>query len=152
MLKPIQRKIALVLALFSIIYISLSFQLPSYPYAPVDADAIPKTLGFLLLLLAVCLFFSKKIETEMERQKRTFPKKDLYILLGVCAFILMYIFLLEIIGFVIMTTLFIFFCSWFLGYKNFKVNSIVSIGFSITLYFLFSYLLQINLPSGILPV
>lgn len=57
MLKPINRKIGLVLIGFALFYLILSFRLPEYPYAAIDADFVPKSLGFLLLLLSVLLFF-----------------------------------------------------------------------------------------------
>ena len=152
MLKAITRKVSLILGVLAIFYLILSYQLPSYPYAQIDADAIPKMLGFLLLFLAVLLFFSKQEETEAERQKRTIPKADVLMLLSVCGFILAYIILLEIVGFVIMTMTFVYFCSWYLGYKNHKVNGITSVVFSLSIYLLFTRLLLISLPAGILPL
>ncbi|MGD6993741.1 tripartite tricarboxylate transporter TctB family protein [Sutcliffiella horikoshii] len=150
-LRPINRKLGLALTLFAGAYLFLSYQIPSYPYALVDADVVPKGLGFLLLLLSILLFVQKKEETEQEKQKRTIPKKELYVLLGVAGFILIYIFLLEIIGFVIMTAAFVFTCSSYLGYKKYKVSALVAIIFSLLLYLLFNYLLLIHLPPGELP-
>lgn len=151
MLKMIHRKIALVLIAFSLLYLLLSYQLPKYPYAIIDADFVPKILGFLLLFLSVLLFLSKKKETEEEKKKRTIPKADIVTLLVVCVFMLVYIFLFELIGFFIMTALFVFVCSWYLGYKRHVVNAIVSLSFSLCIYLLFNYMLQINLPAGVLP-
>jgi hypothetical protein len=150
-LKPINRKLGLFLAGFAGLYLFLSYQIPSYAYALVDADVVPKGLGFLLLLLSVLLFLQRKSETDQEKQKRSIPKKELHILLGVAGFILIYIFLLEIVGFVIMTSLFVFTCSSFLGYKKYKTSALVAIIFSLLLYFLFNYLLLIHLPPGVLP-
>ncbi|MGM0835312.1 MAG: tripartite tricarboxylate transporter TctB family protein [Bacillota bacterium] len=150
-LKPINRLLGLVLATFAMVYLFFSFQIPSYTYATVDANVVPKGLGFLLLFLAVLLFFQRAKETEAERQKRTIPRKELLILLAVAFFILIYIFLLETVGFVLMTTLFIFTCSTFLGYKKYKISAIVAMLYSLALYFLFNYLLLIYLPSGLLP-
>ncbi|UAL49344.1 tripartite tricarboxylate transporter TctB family protein [Sutcliffiella horikoshii] len=150
-LRPINRKLGLALFFFAGVYLFLSYQIPSYTYALVDADVVPKGLGFLLLILSILLFVQKKEETEQEKEKRTIPKKELYVLLGVAGFILIYIFLLEIVGFVIMTATFVFTCSSFLGYKKYKVSVLVAIIFSLLLYFLFNYLLLIHLPPGVLP-
>lgn len=151
MLKPAHRKISLFLIAIAIGYLYLSFQLPSYPYVPVDADVVPITLGVLLIFLAVLLFFNSNREKEEERKKCTIPKGQSVKLFGVFGLLLAYVFLLEIIGFVIVSTLFIFLCTWFLGYRRHVTNGMVSVAFSAVLYTIFNYLLAIHLPQGILP-
>lgn len=151
MLKSSDRKISLVLIALAVGYLILSYQLPPYPFVPVDSDLMPKALGYLLIILAIGLFFSGKNESEEDKQENATSKSELLVLLTVTAMVLFYIFMLEVLGFVIVTVLFVFFCSWFLGYKNFKVNAAVSILFPVILYYIFNYLLQITLPGGILP-
>ncbi len=130
----------------------MAHQLPTYPYIPVDADAIPKALGWTLLVLSIALFFSKDNDSEEQKAKRKIPKQDVLVLLGVLVLLLLYIALFEILGFIVVTALFVFFCTWFLGYKKHISNAIVSILFPIFLYSIFVYLLQIRLPQGILPI
>ncbi|MFZ0369864.1 MAG: tripartite tricarboxylate transporter TctB family protein [Halobacillus sp.] len=151
MLKTMNQKISIFLILFSSGYLYLTYNLKEYPYVPVDSDLVPKLLGFLLIGLAILLFFDKSSETEEEKEKRKVPGKELLVLLAVGVMILAYIFLLEILGFLLATALFVFFCSWFLGYKKWKSNLLVSLIFPSVLYYLFNYLLQIRLPQGILP-
>ncbi|MDC3412015.1 tripartite tricarboxylate transporter TctB family protein [Aquibacillus sp. 3ASR75-11] len=151
MLKTINQKISIVLILLAIGYLIMSYRLPSYPYTPVDADVVPKGLGWLLIILSIFLFFSKNTETKEQRARRNIPKKEFAVLGAVFLFIFLYIWLLEIVGFVIMTGVFIFFCSWFLGYKKYKTNIIVSVLFPFFMYVTFSYFLKISLPQGILP-
>ncbi|PPA68900.1 tripartite tricarboxylate transporter TctB family protein [Jeotgalibacillus proteolyticus] len=151
MLKTMNQRIGLILVILAGSYLLLSYQLPSYPYTSVDADVIPNGLGWLLILLAILLYFSRTKETEAEKQKRAIPRKELLVLAAVFAMIFLYIFLFEMIGFIIMTGLFIYFCSWFLGYDKWKTNLIVSILFPLTLYGIFVYALGIVLPRGILP-
>ncbi|MBU5266842.1 tripartite tricarboxylate transporter TctB family protein [Virgibacillus proomii] len=150
MLKSAERKISIILTLLAIGYLILSYQLPSYPFVPVDSDLMPKLLGFLLIVLSIILFFGPNTD-EQENKTNHVSRHELVILLLLTALIILYISLLEVIGFVIVTALFIFSCSWILGYKNFKVNVIVSILFPVVIFYIFNYLLQINLPSGILP-
>lgn len=152
MLTTMNRRIGLLLFIIASVYLYLSFQLPNYPYAPVDADVIPKGLGILMLILSVALFFSRAIETEAEKAKRNIPKKELLVLLAVFAMIFLYILLFEMIGFIVMTAVFIFFCSWFLGYKKWKTNIVVSILFPLGMYIIFVFALGISLPGGILPL
>ncbi|MFS0674041.1 tripartite tricarboxylate transporter TctB family protein [Ornithinibacillus sp. 179-J 7C1 HS] len=151
MFKTLNQRISLVLLVLAIVYLILSFQLPSFAYSNVDADVVPKGLGFLLVALAIGLFFAKDSETEEQKARRNIPKKDIGILLAVFAFVFLYIFFLEILGFVVTTTLFVFGCSWFLGYKKHITNALVAVLFPLFMYLLFANFLQINLPQGILP-
>ncbi|ANU20413.1 hypothetical protein BBI15_09405 [Planococcus plakortidis] len=151
MLASINRKLGLLIFIVAAVYLYLSFQLPNYEYAPIDADVIPKGLGILLLVLSVFLFFSRVVETDAEKAKRNIPKKELGVIAAVFAMIFLYILLFETIGFIITTSLFIFFCSWFLGYRAWKTNIMVSLLFPIVMYAIFVYALGIVLPRGILP-
>jgi putative tricarboxylic transport membrane protein len=146
MLNTKNKKVSLVLMVVSIIYLILSFRLPSYAYVPIDSDVIPIALGLILLLLSIALFFIKDTG-----EKVKIPMNDLIPILIVLGFILFYILFLELLGFIIVTALFIFFCSWYLGYKKFISNSLVSIVLPVAIYFLFVSFLQIQLPSGVLP-
>ncbi|WP_068673168.1 tripartite tricarboxylate transporter TctB family protein [Oceanobacillus sp. Castelsardo] len=151
MFKTVNQRVSIVLLLIAALYLIIAYQIPSYPYTEVDADVIPKTLGWLLVLLSASLFFLKDSDSEEQKERRKIPKKEIGVLLVVAGFILVYIALLEIIGFVLVTGLFIFFCSWFLGYKKYITNAIVSILFPIIMYLMFTELLKLSLPSGILP-
>ncbi|WP_284139175.1 MULTISPECIES: tripartite tricarboxylate transporter TctB family protein [unclassified Virgibacillus] len=151
MLKSINQKISIVLIVVAVGYLLLAFQLPSFPYSPVDADVLPKGLGVLLILLAIGLYFSKDTETEAEKEQRRIPKKDIAALLVVFVFVFLYIFCLEWLGFVLSTAIFIFFCSLYLGYKKHMTNALVAILFPLFMYVTFTELLKISLPQGILP-
>ncbi|OZU88160.1 hypothetical protein CIL03_13630 [Virgibacillus indicus] len=151
MLKTLNQRISIVLILIGTGYLVLTFQLPSYAYVPADADLIPMVLGILLIILAVCLYFSKDSETEEQKARRNIPKQDVVALLTVFGFILVYIIFLEILGFVLITALFVFFCSWFLGYKKHITNLLVSVIFPVFMYVMFTEFLRISLPQGILP-
>ncbi|WP_342387918.1 tripartite tricarboxylate transporter TctB family protein [Salinicoccus bachuensis] len=151
MLGTMNRKISLILLALAAFYLIMTYNLPSYTYTEIDADMVPKGLGWLLVFFSVVLFFIKDSETEEQRERRNIPKKEIITLLAVTGMILLYIFLLEILGFVAVTALFVFFCSWFLGYKKFITNAIVSIVFPVVLYMLFTQFLRIELPQGILP-
>ncbi|WP_413377338.1 tripartite tricarboxylate transporter TctB family protein [Alkalihalobacillus sp. 1P02AB] len=145
------KTISIVLIVVAIAYLIMAFRLPEYAFVPVDADLIPKMLGFCLLLLSILFFFSKDVDTEEQKKKRVIPKKEALMLLGVMTLILIYITVLEVVGFVIMTAVFIIVCSRFLGYKKWVVNIVTACIFSISAYSLFNYGLAIRLPAGILP-
>ncbi|TXL65040.1 tripartite tricarboxylate transporter TctB family protein [Cerasibacillus terrae] len=151
MFKNINQRVSVVLLIIACVYLFLSYQIPPYAYTEVEADVVPKTLGWLLVLLSVFLFFSKDTETNEQKARRSISGSEIGVLIAVFGFILVYILFLEKVGFMIMTALFIFFCSWFLGYKKYFTNMTVSIVFSISMYFMFVKLLRISLPQGILP-
>ncbi|UKS66467.1 tripartite tricarboxylate transporter TctB family protein [Rossellomorea marisflavi] len=147
MINTMNKKMGIILAVISIIYLYFSFTLPEYPYVPVDSDAVPIVLGFILLFLSVLLYFSKSEENEEEK----LPKGEGKVILAVLGFVLMFILLLEPLGFVLTTFLFISINSRFLGYKKWVSNIIVSLALPLSIYFLFVSFLKIQLPSGILP-
>ncbi|GLO67955.1 tripartite tricarboxylate transporter TctB family protein [Oceanobacillus kimchii] len=147
----VNRGISLVLIIISVGYLIMAYQLPAYIFVPVDSDLVPKLLGYALLLLAIFFFFAKDTDTEDQKKNRVIPKKEVFMLLGVLAMILLYITILEVIGFVIMTSVFIIVSSRFLGYKNWTVLILTALLFSIGAYSLFNYALAIRLPAGFLP-
>ncbi|WP_059103268.1 tripartite tricarboxylate transporter TctB family protein [Shouchella shacheensis] len=151
MLQPIHRKVSLVLIALAGFYLYLAFQLPSFMNTVIDADTIPKITGALLMILSVIYFFMPVQESEEEREKRTEAKHDWPLILGVLVMTFLYIFLLEILGFLLTSIAFIFLCTWVLGYKKLLRNAIVSISVPLSLYILFTQLLSIRLPTGILP-
>lgn len=151
MLATWNQRIGVILLLLAIGYLVLTYRLPTYAYTSVDADVIPLALGWLLVILSICLFFIKDTETPEQKERRNIPKKDAGVLLAVFGFIFIYILFLEFLGFVLVTMVFIFFCSWFLGYKKHITNAIVSILFPVIMYIMFTEFLRINLPQGILP-
>lgn len=148
MLKTTNQKIASVLLIVSVGFLYFSFSLPEFPYVNVDSDVVPKVLGFLLFALSIALFFSKSKEAANEKHSRA----DLRVLLTVLGMALLYILLLEVVGFVIVNVLFLMACTKYLGYKNWKVNICVSVIYSLAIYLSFTYLLEIELPAGILPL
>ena len=74
-MQNMDRKVALVIMFIAVVYLVLSFRLPEYPYALVDADALPKGLGYLLLLLSVILFLFKIGPRKTKRSKKGILKK-----------------------------------------------------------------------------
>lgn len=148
MLASVERKVALFLFVFSFAYLVFTFNLPTFPYAIVDADALPKGLGFLLAALSILLFIQNPVH---DRKKSNMKKDEVLMLLAVAGLIFVYILLFELLGFVVVTILFLLVTSRLLGYTKWKSLIAVAVGFTLVLYFSFNYLLQIYLPQGILP-
>lgn len=151
MLKTINQRASVVLILLAAGYLYLSYQLPSFAYTRVDADVLPKALGWLLVILSIALFFSKDSESEEQKARRNIPVRELIMIGIVFLLILAYILLFEILGFIVVTFIFVFITSLILGYNKHITNGIVSLLFPVILYFAFTEFLQISLPKGILP-
>ncbi|MEK3936018.1 tripartite tricarboxylate transporter TctB family protein [Sporosarcina sp. FSL W7-1349] len=151
MLRSMDRKVSLVIMALAIFYLTLSYRLPKFAFTQVDADVLPLGLGYLLLGLAVILFIQNKPETEEQKEKRTLKKEDLILLLVTLGALILYVFCLEFLGFVISTIIFLSLTMRMYGYMNWTRNVIVSLVFTLFLYFAFNYLLKIYLPQGILP-
>ncbi|RSL31693.1 tripartite tricarboxylate transporter TctB family protein [Salibacterium salarium] len=151
MLKPIHRKVSLILIVFAIFYLYLSYQLQSFGSGPIGTDTMPKALGYLLVVLSILLFMTKDQETEEDKKKRSIAKDDVIKIMGVLVITFAYIFFLERLGFILVSFLFIYGCSLFLGYHKHVTNLIVSFVFPTVLYSVFTILLGINLPSGVIP-
>ncbi|WP_243297831.1 tripartite tricarboxylate transporter TctB family protein [Bacillus litorisediminis] len=147
MLNSANRTISLILGIIAIGYLVLSFRLPAYPYVPVDSDVVPITLSLILLFLSFVLFFQK----DNHKRDTKLPNGEVKVILTVMGFVLVYIILLEMLGFFLTTALFIFINSWYLGYKKWLSNVIVSLSVPLFIYLLFNAFLQIQLPKGILP-
>ncbi|HET7578904.1 MAG TPA: tripartite tricarboxylate transporter TctB family protein [Bacillales bacterium] len=147
MFNTAHKKVSLFLILISIFYVILAINLPTYPYIPVDSEVVPVGLGVVLFGLSAALYFIK----DEEKENHKTAKKEWAVVLTVLIFVLLYIVFLDVLGFLLVTLLFLFFCTWFLGYKHFVANAIVSVVVSCGLYFLFTQFLKVTLPQGILP-
>jgi putative tricarboxylic transport membrane protein len=148
--KP-DRIISLILLVFAGVYLALSYRLPAFPYAIIDSDVLPKGLGYLLIILAIVLFLQAKDDTDEDKKRRYVKKEDVVILFSVLASLLVYIFLLEPVGFLLSTILFLLVIPFVLGFKKKVTTVLVAFLFSGVMYYSFNYLLNITLPQGILP-
>ncbi|WP_144460831.1 tripartite tricarboxylate transporter TctB family protein [Siminovitchia fortis] len=144
------RWIAVLLFIFGSVYLLLAFRLPKYPYAIVDSDALPKGLGWLLLFLSILLFINAKQATAEEKEKRNIAVSDIKMLFIVLASTLVYIGILEPIGFLISTIAFLIIMPLVLGYKKKVTTVVTAVIFTGLIYYAFNYWLLISLPQGIL--
>jgi putative tricarboxylic transport membrane protein len=151
--------IALIVALFSVGYLVMAFQIPTFPLPrPIDSDLFPKVLGFVLLGLAVCLFLEKPkaqdIPDEPSPEALNQPlllrpwSRVVITSLAITAYAL----LLVPIGFVLASTALGFGLGWYYGYRRHGVNLATSLGVVLALYLTMTRIMEVYLPTGILPI
>ncbi|MFT0802892.1 tripartite tricarboxylate transporter TctB family protein [Bacillus swezeyi] len=145
------RVVSVVILAVAAIYLALSFNLDSYPYAVIDADVLPKSLGILLLILGISLFFEKDQKDTNVKKLFQLKKKDVKVMILCVVSLLIYITILEMAGFLLSTIILLIVLPAILGYRKWKTAIVVSLIFTSTIYFSFHYLLNIMLPQGVLP-
>ncbi len=169
--------IAIILLIFSVFYLYHAYQIPDFMIPrPIDSDLFPKVLGFVMVVLAVFLFFTKDKEEAItlvdEETKETFEKIDQEMkehtevdtstlplwrqpkaqVLVTMISILFYIYFLEKAGFVLTTLTYTFAMTIYFGYKKHMITLLVSAFISMGFYFLLTKGLGVYLPKGILPM
>ncbi|WP_375055345.1 tripartite tricarboxylate transporter TctB family protein [Zobellella sp. DQSA1] len=156
----INQKIGIILALLALGYLWMAFQIPGFSLPrPVDSDAFPKALGSALLLLAILLFLEKPRHKAQDDEEQddiieesggfwTSPRMRVVI---TSVAIVAYAFALQPIGFVVTSILLCCGLACYYGYRNHKANLLASSGVVLALYFMMSYVMDVYLPTGILP-
>ncbi len=146
MVKSFDKISGIVFLVISLLFISGSLQISGSAYgSAVGPKTYPLILGIVLGLLSLRLLyesFKKNTETENKEKSQMYYKNFGIILVSA----ILYVFLLEIIGFVISTFLFLL-----IAFQVMEKGKIVS---SIIIAAVFSigvYLMYVNLLGGTLP-
>jgi putative tricarboxylic transport membrane protein len=150
--------LSLVLALLAAAYLAMAWQIPTFPLPrPVDSDLFPKVLGITLLLLAGLLFFEKpvplagadEIDEEATNGPLLFTPWARVVITAVA--IAAYAFLLVPLGFVLASTLLCTGLTAYYGYRRHGINLAASLGVVLALYLTMTRVMDVYLPTGLLP-
>ena len=150
--------LALVFAVLAAGYIAMAWQIPTFPLPrPVDSDLFPKVLGFSLLILSVFLFFERptpiagadEIDQEATQGPMLFTPWARVIVTSLA--IAAYAFLLVPLGFVLASTLLCVGLTVYYGYRRHAINLATSLGVVLALYLTMTRVMDVYLPSGVLP-
>lgn len=145
--------IGIVIIVVGAVLFASSMNLPGGNSLTKGADFMPKVISAILTILGICFVLSALIK-RVEAPANHLPDKTETVRLGISFVLLfLYIFLLEKIGFIIMTFLYICAQSWFITPKEKRKPvslAVISAVVSVTVYFLFVYGLKLMLPAGIL--
>lgn len=150
--------LALVLALLAAAYLAMAWQIPTFPLPrPVDSDLFPKVLGVTLLLLAGLLFFEKPVplagadEIDEEATNGPLLLTPWARVVVTAVAIAAYAFLLVPLGFVLASTLLCTGLTAYYGYRRHGINLAASLGVVLALYITMTRVMDVYLPTGLLP-
>lgn len=155
----LERYISIVMIGFSLIFLVLSFQIENRTGDLIAPGSWPAALMIIMLVLSIVLFirtFSKKqsqVKTENEKaeemaneeDKLVFPKKFFYLLGALIGYTL----LLEYVGFIVDTLVFIFILALTFGVRNWKSGLLTAFLATAGAILLFPILLNTPFPRGI---
>jgi putative tricarboxylic transport membrane protein len=138
-------------------YYSSSFSIKvyrGYGDAGVDSRFFPQLLAVFLILLSALQIINelKRAKSDSGTTDSKEPIFGMKVILTI-VLIVMYIALMPVVGFLIMTALYLF-CQIALlmpaGKRNYLLSAKIAVIFSICVYFLFVQVLSLILPRGIL--
>jgi len=106
----------------------------------------PKFISVCLFLLALILIV-QTVRKGLPKWEGKINRKELarQVIFFVSTFA--YIHFMSILGFLLLTPLYLFFQCWFFGYRKYIVAGIMSIGLTAGTYYVFQMIFHIMLPS-----
>ncbi|WP_044469632.1 tripartite tricarboxylate transporter TctB family protein [Mannheimia massilioguelmaensis] len=138
----------------ALFYLISAFQIETKNLVSVEADFMPKIYGIFLLITAIILMITSFIKIQKTNVIYENKETDWKRIFAVIGLVFIYVLLMQYVGFIITSIPFLFCLSWLLTPLYIKKNIIVYVIFSIVLpviaYFLFSYYLNLTMPSGFL--
>ncbi|PMC35945.1 tripartite tricarboxylate transporter TctB family protein [Bacillus sp. UMB0899] len=152
---------------FSIVMYIASNSIIKLTVSKVGADFVPKLVAIGMLILSIFYLINsvkQQIRSKKELNSQTSVNKEEEVVeekkkisplsvLGTVGLLALYITLLPYLGFLIMTTVYLFFQMYLLAAKterNIPIFIVISIITSVFIYYIFKYVFHLMLPAGIL--
>lgn len=119
---------------------------------PEEAATFPKFVSGTLILLTAIYLYQSIMQTRRDKEKPKPEVSKLVIKKWLYTFVMsaFYIFTLNILGFYLITPIYLLALMYLLGVKNKKMALSVAIGSTLVIYIGFSLLLSVPVPMGIL--
>jgi putative tricarboxylic transport membrane protein len=157
--KSIERTASVIMAVFSAVYLAGAFLLIPIPMIKqeVGPAVFPKAVGFLLLIISCCNMFIQFKGMAKEDEARAViigaedkveTKADLKLMAIIIALMLVYAFLFNMLGFAITTFVIFMAGTLILDHKHILRDIFIGLIASFGLYYVFTKLLRVALPSG----
>lgn len=150
--------LTLCFSVFGIWVVWLSHQLgvPEGTELGYNLAIYPRLLGLFIFVVSLIILFREFLKREMDGGKQaqvlqTFKNTAFLKRMGGSVFlVILYLSVIPILGYIILTPLFLILFIRFLGNKNWTMITMVSLLFTGIIYFFFWILLYIPLPEGII--
>lgn len=142
------RWVALFIVLFGVFYLWGALQIrEATTYAAVGPRFMPNAIGIGIILSGVWLFaFPGAQPSPDSPQSVTLDWLSIGLMLGV---VVAYIALFRVVGYVAATTFLLWGGAQVLGERrHFVRDGVIAVALAVTIYYVFSQLLRINLPPG----
>ena len=144
----------LVIFIIGLILFISSMSLPGGNELQMGADFMPKIVSGMLAVIGLCFTITAFIKRDSAPAgSAKFTRTEILRFLVAFALLFCYIFFLNSIGFIIMTSLYIIAQSWFITPKEKRrpvFLIILAVSVSVIVYVLFVFGLKLMLPAGIL--
>jgi putative tricarboxylic transport membrane protein len=144
--------VGIVVALVGLIYSIAAYNLPrSTVGTPLSPSYFPLLLGGVMVVLGISLFLRSSMENTKEslnalKNSSAKEKENSKLILLTVIICVLYAVLFDHLGYVISTFLFVDSMLYLTNKKDMKKNAIISLIFSVLIFFIFSELLGIVLP------
>lgn len=138
------------------VYFYATAQIPSLEIGdPLGPKAFPQLLGIGLLITAGMLFMemwkARKAEGPKNAARELQDHHHYFIVAAVVVWTGLYFAVFEWLGYILSTAVFLIVLTAYFNRGKWTANVLTSVLFSIGGYVMFSKLLEVNLPRGILP-
>lgn len=128
-----------------IFYLSTQFDMAFIGDSGLGPDFFPQVIAIILFILSITLFVINIINKD---KKSVYNPNIKYTFMVIFSFAV-YIFFINIIGYLISTIIFAFVVITILKSKSKVLNIIFAIIFPVALYLLFTYAFKVSLPTGL---
>ncbi|MHB8917354.1 MAG: tripartite tricarboxylate transporter TctB family protein [Desulfocucumaceae bacterium] len=150
----VDRVIALIVFLIAAGYLYMASQFPRLEIGdPLGPKIFPVILGTILILTAILLVFESFRKPEGDARKSDEPEekgnKHLLVILAVALVTLVYVLVLEKVGYILDTFLLLMVTMAYFNRNKYVQNGIIAIAFSLIFYLMFAKLLGVTLPKGL---
>lgn len=142
------RVASIVFLALGIAILAYSYTLPSQSYGTtIGAAAMPRLLGVLMILLSIVNVYNSWKKPVSQKKKENKEALNYKVFLPYLAALIVYSLLIELLGYVISTFLFLVFCFQLMKRGHIIKSVIIASVFSLGVYVVYVYVAGGTLPS-----